>query len=203
MGGTLEADAGPGGSFPLRFALTGGNLEAGGRVLRSVELEGRFAFPELVVESLRVALPEGSSAEAGGSADLETRTFSLRAKADLEAADLDSWAGRATGLEGSLVVEAEASGPWERPDHRGTVRVGTFTPPGMVPLALDLDWEGEGAERLTADLTASAEGESLRARAQFGPRGGGADLASRGGGVATVGAVVSGPGGIRGGPAGF
>lgn len=165
--GTVEADIGADGRHPLRFALRGGELRASGRALRSVEVEGRLDYPELAVESLRIALPEGSVATAEGGADVEERTLSLRAAADLRAADADTLAGGATGLEGELRIEAEVSGPWERPAHRGSARAGAFRPAGMAPLALEADWEGEGTDRLTTGLRATAGGETVRVRSEW------------------------------------
>ncbi len=163
---TLEAEARPEGNFPLQFTLAGENVEAGGRTLQAVEIAGRFMFPRLEVDSLQVVLPGGSVAKVEGSADIDERTLSLRGQAHLEEDDLDRLVGRPIGLEGDLRVELAADGPWGHPNHSGTARVGQFTPPGMAPVALDLSWEGEGADRLTADLSADGNQETLRLRAE-------------------------------------
>ena len=167
LNGTLEADVGPDGNYPLRFTLSGQDLQADGRALRSVELEGSFDFPGLVVNSLRVVLPEGSVADVEGSANFEERTLSIRGEADLKATDLDTLAGQPTGLEGGLQIEGNAEGPWERLIHRGTAKIEKFTPPGVVPLSLELRWEGEGGDRLTTDLSADTGEESVRFRSEW------------------------------------
>ena len=171
LSGTLEADVGPGGSYPLRFVLEGNHLQADGRALRSVELEGRFDYPKLEVDTFRMELPEGSVAKVAGSANVEERTLSLRAEADLEAADIDSLTGEPIGLDESLHIEVEGSGPWERPKHKGSARIEKFTSPGVVPLALELDWEGEGADRLSAELRADTGEESVQVRSEWGREG--------------------------------
>lgn len=167
IGGILEADLSPAGRYPVRFVLAGRDLRADGRSLRSLDLRGRFDYPTLTVESLRIALPEGSVAEMAGSADFTDRTVALEATANLEAADLDRLADGATGLEAPLRVEASFEGPWERPVHRGFARTGSFVPPGMAPLALELDWTGEGLDQGTTDVSADTGKESVRMRSEW------------------------------------
>ncbi len=164
LSGTLETSFEIDGNFPVRFMLSGKNLHADGRSVRSVDLEGTLNFPNLALDALRISLPQGSVAEASGGVNLEKQTLALQLQGDMQAADLDAMAGRATGLDGLLHLEAEISGPWNKPLHGGSLRIGKFTPPEAVPLAIDLKWQGEGADKLTTDLEADTGEESVRLR---------------------------------------
>jgi len=104
----------------------------------------------LEVESLRVSLPGGSSAKAEGKADLKKQTFSLVLQADLQAKDLDAWAGERTGLVGSLHLDAEASGSWSNPQHQGSIHI-SLEPVLLAKAEVSASWQPEsGVPPVTA-----------------------------------------------------
>ena len=156
---TAEAQGDP--LLPVQFSAEGSDLAYESRTLGQLSLEGRWEYPRVEVSQLELRAPGKSQLRLGGSADVSARTLDLRGKGEFQPKDLRAWLGTVPGLEKPVQVSLRATGPWEGPRHEGTLRTTGFRLAPLAPLALSLQWSGQGARELSASAQAEAPGNTL------------------------------------------
>lgn len=142
--GELELSPGPKAAPSVGFSLTATgvgwrNVSAG-----SVSLKGSYFASRLTVEELDARLDGSEFLHATGACDFKSRSLdSVSIKGRLG----QSWLAGflPAGIAASEVEFAgRISGPWDNPEHSGTLRMGRLEIAPIKPLRVDGTWEGRG-----------------------------------------------------------
>ncbi len=121
-------------------------------------VEASLDWPMLSVETATVMLAGGDELTLSGRGDVQKRSLENgRVHARVSRATAERWLPDDSSFE-TLEMNATASGEWPTITHEGGARATGLRAGPLKPLALDVEWKGEGAvlSRVTLDATAGS-----------------------------------------------
>lgn len=139
---TGEADLTPGsGNFPeARFRVAGEQLTYEQWQTRSLEISGRFEWPQLEVSNAIVRLPDSSLAVIQGRMNLEDKAIET-ARVSGVGPLLKRWLPAGYDYS-TLTATGQVTGPLDHLSHTGDLEVSGATSPFLKPVNLRLRWSG-------------------------------------------------------------
>ncbi len=154
----------PGTNAPVAiFNVTGTRVAGYDFEAESIALRGRFVWPLLTVDSLRLQFEDGSMASVDGSLHLSAKTLgdsNWKVSGKLLQRFLPGWTYR------TLEASGRAQGPLSRLAHTGSISAEDLEGGKINPLAVKVAWQGEGltltsvnAEIAAAESTLSISGQ--------------------------------------------
>jgi translocation and assembly module TamB len=171
--GSGKISAGRDGFVLIDFFAAGEDVAVADIAVSRVKADGQLAWPELMLRDGVISTPDGSELAWQGGANFRSRELlDTAVSGRIVRSLLMRWLPEYPKF-GALQIDAKAHGPWANAKHEGRVEVADLQFQQTNPLAVKLNWKGDGLafDRFTSEAragttTLTAEGavdrESLR-----------------------------------------
>lgn len=156
------------GKFPeIAFALSGSNVVVSNVSSRTLELAGKFLWPQVTLTNARIELTDGSKAALAGEFNLQDKSIQ---GGRLTYSGVFGKQFMPHGVSyGSASFNAQLEGPLNSITNSGTLEIRDLRMPQTTSLQVEARWSGRGKtiQQMEASVAAGTSVLHLRAGADF------------------------------------